>query len=38
VSPLGWTMAGKVRKALEEEVMDYKRFAEGAPAINSAST
>ena len=32
VSPLGWTLAGKVRKALEDEVMDYKRFAESAPA------
>ena len=30
VSPLGWTIAGKVRKALQDEVMDYKRFAEGA--------
>ena len=32
VSPLGWTMAGKVRKALQDEVMDYKRFAEGTRA------
>ena len=32
VSPLGWTLAGKVRKALQDEVMDYKRFAEGARA------
>jgi uncharacterized membrane protein len=29
-SPLGWAIAGKVRKVLEDEVLDYKRFAEGA--------
>ncbi len=28
ISPLGWMVAGKVRKALEDEVLDYKRFAE----------
>ena len=28
-SPIGWTLAGKVRKALQDEVMDYKRAAEG---------
>ena len=35
-SPLAWTIAGKVRKALEDEVRDYKRIAEGEPAIKSA--
>ena len=29
VSPLAWTVAGKVRKALTDEVLDYKRLAEG---------
>lgn len=33
VSPLGWAVAGKVRKALADEVMDYKHFAEGTPAV-----
>lgn len=28
VSPLAWTVAGKVRKALADEVLDYKRVAE----------
>jgi uncharacterized membrane protein len=28
VSPLAWTVAGKVRKALSDEVLDYKRVAE----------
>lgn len=28
VSPLGWTLAGTVRRALEDEVRDYKRVAE----------
>lgn len=28
VSPLAWVVAGKVRKALEDEVLDYKRVAE----------
>jgi uncharacterized membrane protein len=31
-SPLAWTIAGKVRKVLEDEVKDYKRFAEGTAA------
>ena len=29
VSPLAWAVAGKVRKALADEVLDYKRVAEG---------
>lgn len=28
VSPLAWTVAGKVRQALADEVLDYKRVAE----------
>ena len=27
-SPLGWTMAGKIRKAIEHDVLDFKQFAE----------
>jgi uncharacterized membrane protein len=30
VSPLAWVAAGKVRKALEDEVLDYKEVAERA--------
>lgn len=29
VSPLAWTIASTVRKALEDEVLDYKHVAEG---------
>ena len=27
-SPLGWTMAGKIRKAIEHDVLDFKQLAE----------
>lgn len=29
VSPLGWTMAGKIRRAIEHDLMDFKLLAEG---------
>jgi len=29
MSPLGWTMAGTIRRAIEHDMMDFKRLAEG---------